>query len=110
VTGHANINETANKVGPHYLQKSSAVGMYPQGASHYGVLDMGGNLWEWCLNEYERPDHSQEEGDATRVVRGGSWTFNDALAAASFRDGDSLDQRADNVGVRVVVVGSVPVG
>ena len=31
-TGYANVNETRNKVGTHYLQRTSAVGMYPQGA------------------------------------------------------------------------------
>ncbi len=47
--------------------------MYPQGASPYGVADLSGNVWEWCLNEYENPDKTDPGGDATRVLRGGSW-------------------------------------
>jgi len=31
------------------LNRSTAVGLYPQGASPVGALDMSGNLWEWSL-------------------------------------------------------------
>jgi eukaryotic-like serine/threonine-protein kinase len=41
------------------------VGSYPSGASVYGALDLGGNVWEWVADKYEdEPDR--------RVVRGGS--------------------------------------
>jgi eukaryotic-like serine/threonine-protein kinase len=41
------------------------VGAYQEGASPYGVLDLGGNVWEWVADAYDR-----EPG--RRVVRGGS--------------------------------------
>jgi len=106
--GYANIDETygRSKVGPHYLQKTSAVGMYPQGASPYGVLDLSGNVWEWCLNEYEKPERIQEEGDAWRVLRGGSWNLKVGSASALARNRNWNNHRNDNYGFRVVVVRS----
>jgi formylglycine-generating enzyme required for sulfatase activity len=41
------------------------VGSYPTGASVYGVLDLGGNVWEWVADKYD-------DDPARRVVRGGS--------------------------------------
>ena len=41
------------------------VGKYPAGASPYGVLDLGGNVWEWVADKYD-------EDPKRRVVRGGS--------------------------------------
>ena len=88
VSGFANINETYSdqKVGDHYLQKTSAVGMYPQGVSPYGIHDMSGNVWEWCLNEYSNPDNVQESGNASRTLRGGSWSYNQDVARSVRRN------------------------
>jgi formylglycine-generating enzyme required for sulfatase activity len=59
--------------------RPTPVGRYPLGASPYGALDLGGNVWEWVEDRY---DH--DEGDVgaagvrpggaagRRVVRGGS--------------------------------------
>lgn len=109
-SGHANIDETwsGSKVGPHYLQKTSAVGMYPQGASPDGVLDLSGNVWEWCLNEYERPENFLETGSASRVLRGGSWNYIVEDASALARCDHWSNYRYDNFGFRVVVAGVVP--
>jgi formylglycine-generating enzyme required for sulfatase activity len=41
------------------------VGSYPTGASIYGVLDLGGNVWEWVADKYD-------DDPGRRVVRGGS--------------------------------------
>jgi len=106
--GYANVSEIYGEKGPHYLQKTSAVGMYPQGASPYDVLDMSGNVWEWCLNEYEKPDRIQEEGDAWRVLRGGSWGNVVGRASALARLRTWSDPRYVDVGFRVVMVSSSP--
>lgn len=106
--GHANINERSGNAGSYYLEKTSAVGMYPHGVSPYGVLDMSGNVWECCLNEYGNPSRIQAEGDANCVVRGGSWHYDSSLASALDRD-NRWHLRDDYDGFRVVVVFVVPV-
>ena len=71
--------------GPHNLGQTSAVGIYPQGASPEGVLDLSGNVWEWCLNEYDNPERVGSEGSEPRVVRGGSWHSYRDYARAAYR-------------------------
>jgi len=99
--GYANINETWGNVGPHALQRTSAVGIYPQGNSLQGVCDLSGNVWEWCLNIYEEPANTQKAGSFARVARGGSWSFNLDAARASDRSYGPPDFRYYNVGFRM---------
>ncbi|HEY7495973.1 MAG TPA: SUMF1/EgtB/PvdO family nonheme iron enzyme, partial [Candidatus Tectomicrobia bacterium] len=54
--------------GEGHLGRTTAVGVYPQGASPVGAMDMSGNVWEWCLNE-DRPQYTRLSGKARRVVR-----------------------------------------
>lgn len=102
--GHANINETWEhaKVGSHNLGETSPVGLYPLGVSSEGVLDLAGNVWEWCLNEYEKPGQIQSEGNAARVLRGGSWFLNPVRARASARLRRFPVDRSSLIGFRVV--------
>ncbi|MES9902609.1 MAG: SUMF1/EgtB/PvdO family nonheme iron enzyme [Sedimenticola sp.] len=88
LSGRANINETVvwDKAGPHNLDRTTAVGLYPLGNSLQGVSDLPGNVWEWCLNEYGKPANAQPSGTKNRVVRGGSWILDSDDARASFRD------------------------
>ncbi|MCL5999845.1 MAG: formylglycine-generating enzyme family protein, partial [Chloroflexi bacterium] len=102
-TGYANIDETDGNVGPNYLQTTSVVGMYPQGQSPYGVLDMSGNVWEWCANEYQTPANVGLSGTANRVLRGGSWILSQDLACCSSRFWNPPGARPYYIGFRVVV-------
>ena len=58
--------------------RMAPVGMFPQGASPYGVLDMAGNVWEWVTDwhgPYPSESQTDYEGPATgvyKVIRGGS--------------------------------------
>ena len=54
---------------------TTAVGLYPHGQSPVGAMDMCSNLWEWCLNEYDSPAHTDIRGNRRRAMRGGRWTF-----------------------------------
>ena len=57
-----------------FFGKTSAVGIYPSGQSFYGLLDMSGNVREWCLNKYYFPAEAVLDlSNAPRVNRGGSW-------------------------------------
>jgi hypothetical protein len=85
------------------LNRTTAVGLYPAGASTQGVLDLAGNLWEWCLNKYESPDEvTIDDSGESRVLRGGSWSLRQDYARAGSRyDLHPLD-RDYFIGFRVV--------
>ncbi|MDZ4796764.1 MAG: SUMF1/EgtB/PvdO family nonheme iron enzyme [Bryobacteraceae bacterium] len=108
VSGYANIDESHHNAGPHYLRRTSAVGIYPQGSSPEGVLDLAGNVWEWCLNNYQKPDRVGVRGTGSRVLRGGSWFNFQGFARAYYRNYAPPYYRYFNLGFRVVV--SSPIG
>ena len=85
-----------------HLGHTTAVGLYPQGASPLGVLDMSGNVEEWCLNEYRVPQHVGYSGNALRVVRCGSWGDTGLYARARSRLGFDPASRYNGLGLRVV--------
>ena len=84
--GYANIDEREDKTGATYLKQTSAVGLYPQGASPEGVLDLAGNVWEWCMNGFQHPERRQPAGTGPRVMRGGSCILDRRVALEAFRD------------------------
>jgi formylglycine-generating enzyme required for sulfatase activity len=97
--GHANFDETTHG-GPHYLQQTSVVGLYRNGASPFGLQDMAGNVWEWCADKYEPKDKSK---DAPRVLRGGSWDLFRDLCRCASRGWHVPGARNGNLGFRVCI-------
>ncbi len=74
ISGYANVDETATNAGTHSLRTTTAIGLYPPGQqTELKLDDLGGNVWEWCLNEYANPEQIQIASDEDRVLRGGSW-------------------------------------
>ena len=63
------------------LGKTSPVGSYPLGSSPYGILDMNGNLREYCSDWYDAnyysvsPENNPQgpSSGSARVMRGGFW-------------------------------------
>jgi len=107
---------TAVVDGPRALedQQTSPVRLHP--ANAWGLHDMHGNLWEWCLDHW----HSSYRGapqdgsawinhgapsSADRVVRGGAWSdpASDARSACRYRLPPQSREPAI-VGLRVVCV------
>jgi formylglycine-generating enzyme required for sulfatase activity len=91
------------------------VGIYPQGATSEGTLDLAGNVWEWCADWYSddyyqtcfdqgtvRNPVGPEQGKQ-RLLRGGSWILGSWLARAAFRDDFVPDGRSDDFGFRVLL-------
>lgn len=93
--GVANIREAD-------IGRTATVGIFPQGCSPYGVMDLAGNIWEWCLNEYAHRERTWREGCEPRVVRGGSWHGHQALARADYLLHYQPDYREYRGGFRVV--------
>ena len=106
---------------------TSAVGQYA--ANGYGLYDMAGNVWEWCLDKYD-PDfytfytdsHNSRNPisgavtievlldnfasvrtlNSPRVVRGGCWGHRAAYLRVAGRQGSSTASFAGNYGFRCV--------
>ncbi len=87
---------------------TTAVGVFPDGASPEGVMDLAGNVWEWCLNERQYPDKTQRLVSGSRVLRGGSWYGVRASARAAGRIHLNPDGRNDRVGFRLVCSSPIP--
>ncbi|BAY83277.1 serine/threonine protein kinase [Calothrix parasitica NIES-267] len=98
--------------------ETTPVGSFP--ANSFGLYDMHGNVWEWCLNDWHRNyqgaptdgsawfkdennNLSQKSGNA--ILRGGSWLDRPAFCRSASRLNVNYCSRAYdyiNIGFRVV--------
>jgi len=90
------------------MGRTTPVDAYPAGASPYGVMDLVGNVWEWCSSLYADYPYDTNDGreDATaegwRVLRGGSWFDMEWGARPARRLSGQPNTASRNTGFRVV--------
>lgn len=102
IAGHSNINEAISGISSTNLREPCAVGMYPHARSPFGVDDMIGNVWEWCLNDFSDPTNTHFEGTQKRALRGGAWSSDRLFAHTVRRRGELPTTQFNDIGFRIV--------
>ncbi|WP_433607907.1 formylglycine-generating enzyme family protein [Dactylosporangium sp. CA-139114] len=92
-----------------WLQYAVPVGLFPWSTWSGGPLDLVGNVWEWTRSKAvsygaEEPGRHDLQGDADRVVRGGSWFSREPLSReVQFRSFDPPQNAYVDLGFRVAL-------
>ena len=103
-----------------YREETTAVGSFGV-ANNFGLYDMHGNVWEWCLDNWHdnykgaptdgsawfNSDDKLSDKPGRAVLRGGSWINNPRNCRSASRINNNRDERdnIDNdIGFRVVCV------
>jgi formylglycine-generating enzyme required for sulfatase activity len=79
---------------------TTRVGSYPTGASPYGALDMGGNVWEWVADYYSAKYYSESPADNPKGPENGGLNHLRVIRGGSYQDG-VFDLRVSNRGYEV---------
>ena len=90
------------------LGDTTPVGIFPNGVSLSGCLDMSGNVWEWVHDWYDEiyyrqgleRDLSGPKSGEYKVLRGGSWNNEARNVRVANRNRNEPGNRNDNVGFR----------
>ena len=88
--------------------ETAPVGSYPKGVSPFGVEDLAGNVFEWCLDYFDtyrgksRTNPRGPQNGSKRVYRGGSWKSRGGSLRASARAFNDPDYSSNDVGFRIV--------
>jgi formylglycine-generating enzyme required for sulfatase activity len=94
-----------------YREATTPVGSF-QVANPFGLFDMHGNVWEWCLDHWhENYDKAPTNGDAwldssenqTRVMRGGSLLNDPSMCRSNSRFYKNASETFNHVGFRIAL-------
>ncbi len=105
---HANFARRYNRPTP--------IGQFLNGTSPNGIADLAGNVWEWCLDEYNPSFYQQNSKDTkrnplnlrfrdvlrARVIRGGAWDVGSAFLRSGLRFKFYPLDSTHSIGFRVV--------
>jgi formylglycine-generating enzyme required for sulfatase activity len=76
----------------------------------FGLYDMNGNVWEWCLDTWhERYENASSDGSAwidadqtIRVCRGGSYSDPPRCCSSAYRGKADPEEKESDLGFRVI--------
>jgi len=85
-----------------------SVGIFPEGKSPLGALDMSGGAWEWCFSisgpyPYDT-NRETTESAGKRVIRGGAYNQDKTGVRCAIRREDSPEYSAGRITFRLVCV------
>ena len=92
-------------------RETKEVGSYP--ANAWGLLDMHGNVWEWCLDWLDSypsdavTDPMGPEKGVVRAFRGGGWNGRAEHCRSAYRHFAEPTGRANSVGLRLALVSGI---
>jgi len=93
-TDKCNSSESGN-------EDTTAVGTYQDGKSPYGVIDLSGNVWEWCSTLYKTRNEDLS-AYGSRVLRGGAWDVDSPKVRCTYRYRHNIEYRLSSIGFRCV--------
>lgn len=98
--------------GPKGIFRGKTVAVKALPANPWGLYQMHGNVWEWCIDEFapypevipNDPVVLQGVGRRNQVIRGGSWCDRGEVALSAFRYAYEPNDCNNTIGFRLAVV------